>query len=108
MQEQEAIIVGRSVTDYVMSGAKVPEGARIVPCYCCHASVALGSTGQEMLAKAKRAYVFCTPCMEIIANKGKLPIVEIHHSAEMRTQVERNPDVAKRVADLERKLKPED
>jgi hypothetical protein len=107
MQEDAAIIVGRSVSDYALSGVRVPKGAQIVPCKSCNASVALGSAGQEMLAKAKRAYVLCTPCMEIIANKGRLPISEIRHSADMREQAGSSPGVAKRVADLERKLKPE-
>jgi hypothetical protein len=108
MQEEESIIiVGRSMKDLALSGVKAPGDAKIVPCGCCGVSLALGPTGQGMLAKAKRAYVFCTPCMEIISSKGKLPVSEIRHSSEMKEQIERNPGVAKRAADLERKLKPE-
>jgi hypothetical protein len=107
-REEETIIVGRSVSDYARSGVTVPKGAQIVPCRSCNASVALGATGQEMLKTKRRAYVFCTPCIEIIANKGPLPITKIYRSADMREQAGKSPGVASRLADLERKLKPED
>jgi hypothetical protein len=105
-QEESIIIVGRSVTDYAANGAQAPRDAKIVPCGCCGVSLALGPTGKEMLAKAKRSFVFCAPCLERVSSKGQLPVSEIRHSSEMKEQIERNPGVAERVTSLERKLKP--
>lgn len=105
MEEEAAIIVGRTVKDYAACGVRVPSAAKIVACKCCNTPVALGSAGQHMLATAKVSYVLCRPCAELIASTGPLPISRTVISTDAREQMERVSGMADRVAQLEGKFK---
>ena len=107
MDEEAAVIVGRTVKDYAVCGVKVPGTAKVVPCKCCDTPVALGSAGQHMLATVKTSCVLCCPCADRIASMGPLPVTRTVISTDVREQMERVPGMADKVADLERKFKKE-
>lgn len=107
MEEQTAIIVGRTVKDYALCGVKAPSTAKVVACKCCDAPLAIGAAGQHMLATAKTSYVLCGPCAERIASKGPLAVSRTVISTDMREQMKRVPGMADRVANLEAKFKTE-
>ena len=74
MDEEAAVIVGRTVQDYAVCGVKVPGTAKVVPCKCCDTPVALGSAGQHMLATVKTSYgVLCCSCADRTLAWGRSP-----------------------------------
>jgi hypothetical protein len=98
------LIVGRSVSNYVLCGRPVPPGAKIVPCCACGEPVALGSTGQAALATG-RGFVFCTPCMERIGGSGAIQADLAITSPELREQLKSNPGLEEKLKTLLRSVR---
>lgn len=100
MNEEVALIVGRSVSDYAACGQQMPVGVKIVPCVTCGDRIALGATGQASLATGPLSLVFCTPCMRRLASKRIIKASDAITSPDLQEQFRRNPGLEKQVTDL--------
>jgi hypothetical protein len=101
MNDVIAIIVGRSITDYIMCGHKIPEGSWSLPCCVCGTIIALGEAGQNQMGKSSQSFLFCTPCIKQMASKGSIEAADdILISSDLRKQMDRNPEVAKKMNSL--------
>lgn len=103
MKEEIALIVGRTVADYILCGHRIPATAKIVNCVMCGDHVALGTMGQVRL-KPGESLVFCTPCIEGMARGGEIKAAYSVKSPDLEEQFRRNPGLEKKLMELLRMM----